>query len=312
MRKKSTKYKLNFSARLLPGAIIDFLFMAVIVGIAVIPATKNLASVPAETASSDVSASACVTEAMPTPAPTPIPTPTPEPTPEPVETSSQELEVKTYRERLYEKAKEMYMSGEWDGLPTILEDRVVSMSHSGYILFDGKIAGSQEVLDMPKDTDTFFRDIQTYECVPGHGLFAIYGSGEFRNYSRGNLAGIYDNKLTWKGFNPYRPEASGLVKEDFYTYVDESTGQEYYPMGPELSYWEYSDSLFLITHNAKEDRQYLYVFTDYDKPTIKLVSDNVYQFFWATGIDYLCYEDLDGQKWIYDKDGPVKVDDYRM
>lgn len=216
-----------------------------------------------------------------------------------------------FEQRLYSQAKEMYLSGEWDGLPITMEGRVVSICPgSGYLLFDGYIADGQEVLDFPEDFTQYYPEhIFTYEYIPGHGTYAIV-DGLLVKYLRGQETILSENELEWKGYNPHHPENSGLVKYGNTYYIDADPDRECdaWLYKPYLWYDSYSDNLFLVTYDIRESKQYLYLFPNKDQSKMELV-DAVSHLF-ATSMDCLYYTDTDGQLWKYEKDGPVKVDDF--
>lgn len=216
--------------------------------------------------------------------------------------------VRRTEQSLYEESKEMYLSGEWDGMPMVLDDRTISISPlTGRLLLDDIHFDNAEILDFPVDMDNSF--LYTYAYIPQNGIYAIHDD-YFIKYVRGKMTTLSIGKLDYAGFHPDKPEAYGLIPYDdsYFVWADnpksEKLYKEYYY--PSLFWDAYTGNLFLLTIDAQKDVEYLYIFSDYNQAEITLV-DTLRYTYCPGDVEAICYEDTHGQRWMYEKDGPVKV-----
>ena len=120
-------------------------------------------------------------------------------------TSTTAESKKERTDKLYQEAKEMYLSGEWDGFPTTLASHEISFSpRSGVIQIDGCPVHSEKV-DMPENFDYESSD-SNLEYVPGYGMYMIK-HGRLLKYQRGYLVCLEEDILDCNG-NLYKSENS--------------------------------------------------------------------------------------------------------
>lgn len=214
--------------------------------------------------------------------------------------------------RLYNKAKNLYLNGEWDGTPITFGSKTVSLSTTdGCLLVDGYLVSNyQKSLDLPDP----FNDIvsSNFEYIPGQGMYAIQDKTLVK-YVRGKKVTLGRNSsLDWKGLDPQNPDEYGCTIVDYKLYLPDSKNKNDYEYclryTPYLYYVPESDDLLLITVDPISDSLYMYIFPDYNVSEIKYletISDFSVMYDGRKNTFY--YWDTEGTEWIYTKNGPQKV-----
>jgi len=217
----------------------------------------------------------------------------------------------SYEEVLYDKAKEMYLSSEWDGTPLVLEGHTISLSETtGIILVD-----SHQVTCFPEPID-FIEDPlyemfnSNYEYIPGHGVYVIKDKTLVK-YVRGEMITLEGGAIDWEGLDPKNPYETGYVIKDssrLYS-IGETNKENWYYLffyDPYLYYVPEADQLLFVTSDPAKGIYYLYLFPDYDVSEVKLLTTlSDYAVIGATGIpSTFYYTDTDGVSWKYGKNGP--------
>ena len=113
--------------------------------------------------------------------------------------STEKADIDTPERSLYDKAKEKYLSGEWDGTPIEIDSHTVSLSNGGgYILVDGYISESQECLDL-LECDINIQQINSsnYCYIPGQGTYFIY-NGSLVKSLRGEIIILQGEHLKFR------------------------------------------------------------------------------------------------------------------
>lgn len=163
--------------------------------------------------------------------------------------------VKNNERILYDKAKNAYLNGQWDGTLAMLDSHYIELSRTGYLVIDGYLGEGQDNLDLPNDFD--FTNANTgYVCIPPYGTFIIENK-KLVNYLRLERTEITSNPLEWKGYDFDTEEFNELTEtiEDYCFYFSKF---------PLLEYDEDKDKLYLKTFDSDENC-YTYVFSDYKK-----------------------------------------------
>ncbi len=162
--------------------------------------------------------------------------------------------VKNNERILYDKAKNAYLNGQWDGTLAMLDSHYIELSKAGDLLIDGYLGeGGPGNLDLPNDID--FADSNTnYVCIPPYGTFIVENK-KLVNYMRLERTEITSNPLEWEGYDFDLEEFNELTQsvEDYCFYLYRS---------PLLDYDEDEDKLYLRTADFDKNI-YTYVFSDY-------------------------------------------------
>lgn len=192
--------------------------------------------------------------------------------------------------RLYQKIKQMYLSGEWDGLPFNVGEHIISMSSKGYIQVDNTfIDGKAEPLDLPNQSryknGVGIIDDCNIQYIPGQGSYILIDDTYMR-YLRGQNIPLEGEPLNWK-------EQEG---------VDVNYGHAI------LCYAKTCDKMFLLTPSLDDpsvNYTYLYIFPDYNVSEIEFVAKFNGTFLYNTKENTVYYQDMDNEWWMYceNKDG---------
>jgi len=217
------------------------------------------------------------------------------------------------KKSLYYEAKNLYLTGEWDGKPTIMDGQNVSLSeHNGCLLVNGYIVSNfQRSLDLP---DPFTDSVSSYvRYIPGQGMYAIKDKTLIK-YVRGELISLGDS-IDWIGFDPQYPEEYDCTIVDGYKlYLPDSKGSDDYTYvlwyEPYLYYDNESDELLLVTTDIVSNLQHMYLFPDYNiSETIYLGPILDFFVFGNQSNDTFYYLDTDKIAWEYTENGPKQLDE---
>lgn len=176
----------------------------------------------------------------------------------------------------------LYVNGEWDGYPTIIEGHTFSLSRNGELLMDDFLTSpskfhSQHCLDLPAD-------MHRSDCfILGDGSYLILNNRMVK-YLKGKEIPLSGGSLVWNGIDlkHYRPY-------DTFLYYD-----------------EFHDTLFLVASSVPYDYSnenlkynigiYLYMIPDRTKSEIVFVSEITNL---AMNENGLFYADTSGYIWRY-------------
>ncbi len=174
---------------------------------------------------------------------------------------------------LYDVAVELYLNGEWDGMPKTFVHNVVELApKGGYVLCDNKILCGQKNLDLPNGYSVEGNN-SNYTYVPGEGTYIIVNH-KLVKYVRGNEISIPGEELSWKG-SYYGNDDARLV------------------------YSVYGKTLYLLTYNPEYEPKdimdngelLVYVFPDMNKSEMQYLGivkyDDLYD-----GAEYANFERL--------------------
>jgi len=200
--------------------------------------------------------------------------------------ASRELEQNAQQySALADKAIELYLNGDWNGLPTEIDGHSVVLSNKGRLYVDGNSStasvctGISHSIDLPEAMSDFIGQ----QFILGDGTYRIERN-TLAKYSHGRKIPLSGGKLIWEGMDL----------------------ENYRPYDTELYYDEVYDKLFLIASSipynlsSKELKNgvgiYLYVVPDRNVSEIKLISE-------ITNFDFdeagLFYSDTSGIIWRY-------------
>lgn len=206
---------------------------------------------------------------------------------------------------IYHLAKELYLSGAWDGTPAILCSHKVSFgSRTGHLLVDDYLVSDfQEVIDLPDPFDDTF-DSRHNPYIPNQGVYAIKDSTLVK-YVRGKMISL-GNPLTWKGLNVQNPSEYGCTIVDDTICFPDSTREYLYEYKPYLYYVEDANKLLMVTIDPISKLMYLYVFPDYNVSEIQYLETICdFAIFGSSSLGFhFYYLDRNGMQWIYTKNGP--------
>lgn len=227
--------------------------------------------------------------------------------------------IMTNERIFYDKVKDYYFNGGWDGRPTILDGhRIERSKSSGYLTVDGYLSCAyQENWDLPEKLDDESL-ASNYQYIPYYGT-AVIDNQALKMYVRGELLSLSDATLVYEG-----------IDLEVYTPV------EYF-----LRYYEDGDKLFLIvsaipneliaiygteyysrydfyyTKNSVSGvKQYLYIFPNPTVSQVELVAEIDYWTIYgsSSSSDTFGYTDISGNKWEFQSSienyGFVQVDKY--
>ena len=222
-------------------------------------------------------------------------------------------------EKVYKKAKELYLSGKWDGKPMTIRSRTVSINEHGAICIDGESINNRRA-DLPDSISKNDVDSEL-AYISGEGVFAFQDTTLIK-YVHGEKIEL--GTFEYKGLNPQHPEEYGcqIINGRYYPpdydkdgpNGDNSTMLEWPGPKPMLYFDKESKKLLLITENPLEGVNYLYVFTDYNKAKAKYLGeiDSVYciSSCFPDGKVHLNYADMEGNEWIWCENGPVLYEEF--
>ena len=218
--------------------------------------------------------------------------------------------------RLYNEAKDLYLSGKWDGTPITMEGQTVSLSrYDGSILVnDYLVSNYQRSLDLPDP----FNDLLTsnLEYILYEGMYAIKDNTLIK-YVRGESISLGD-PIDWIGLDPQNPEeydcsieGSGYYIEDYIIHFPDSKSRDSMYLidyQPYLYYVEKADTLLLVTTDPISGLKHLYLFPDYNISEIEYLGPILD--FCVFGNQSECdfyYLDVDENEWIYSENGPERL-----
>lgn len=214
------------------------------------------------------------------------------------------------KERLYKKAKKMYLSGKWDGTkPIKLGSRTISRSETfGDILIDDyQVYSCQEYIDLPKSFNEDKSSSRT-EYIHNQGVYVIEDRTLVK-YVRGKKI-MLGEPLKWKGLNPQNKGKYGSIADDEmihgFPYI---RAMDLSDCIPYLYYYKEANQLILVTTDPLKKCQYLYIFPDYNVSQIKYLGKIAAFSIWrGTDVeDKFYYMDMKGTTWLYTKNGSKKV-----
>ena len=210
----------------------------------------------------------------------------------PLISETEEDKQKKIEQRVYKKAKKLYLSGEWDGLPTTLDNQKISFyARVGHLNVNDHMIES-ELIDLPEDFDFMSTD-SNIEYIPGYGFYGIKDE-KLVMFSRGNKIYVDGNTLACKG----------LLKKKTYEYPRESDSHPY------LYYDEESDTLILVTSNIDDNSiHYIYTFKNHDTSDVNYLGEYYdYAVIYDGKSNTFYCTDGDGIEWYYTDNGLVKRD----
>lgn len=83
--------------------------------------------------------------------------------------------------KFHDKIQLMYLNGEWDGKPMVLDGHYISLSGTGHILADAHHLGSSDqTVDLPLNFDTNRIDSCNYAYIPEHGTYFVEDETYFK------------------------------------------------------------------------------------------------------------------------------------
>lgn len=217
----------------------------------------------------------------------------------------------SYEEILYDKAKEMYLSGEWDGTPFVLEGHAISLSeNTGDLLVDShQVTGCLMPIDFIENP-LYEMFNSNYEYIPGHGVYVIKDKTLIK-YVRGEMITLEGGPIDWEGLDPKNPYETGYRIQNvtrLYSICETDEENWYYlPFAdPYLYYVPEADQLLFVTSDPAKGISYLYLFPDYDVSEVKLLTTlSDYAVVSTTGIpSTFYYTDTNGVSWKYGENGP--------
>lgn len=194
------------------------------------------------------------------------------------------------KQALADSVIDLYVNGEWDGYPTIIEEHTFSLSRCGELLMDGGLTSpskfhSQHCLDLPAG-------MHRSDCfILGDGSYLVLNN-RIVKYSKGKEIPLSGGTLVWNGIDL----------------------ENYRPYDTFLYYDEVHDTLFLVASSVPYDYSdenlkynvgiYLYMVPDRTKSEIKFVSEITNL---AMDENGLFYADTSGFIWRYtEKNGKNK------
>lgn len=213
---------------------------------------------------------------------------------------------------LYYEAKNLYLTGEWDGTPITMYGQRVSLSESsGAILVNDYIVSNfTHSLDLP---DPFTDSVSSnLEYIPGEGMYAIKDKTLVK-YIQGECIYLGDS-INWIGLDPENPEEIDCKIVNGLLYLPDSKGLDdytyLYGYEPYLHYVHEADELLFVTGDPISDLSHMYIFTNYNvSETVYLGAISEFHIVsTADRNDIFYYIDLDGNGWEYTKNGPQQLD----
>lgn len=210
---------------------------------------------------------------------------------------------------LYDKIKEYYLSGEWDGSPTTMDGHTIERSKSsGHIIVDGYLSRSyQEDLDLPENLDYDNFDSNLW-YVPYLGT-AVIDHQILKMYVRGELITLPGGELVYEGIDLtyYTPIEYFLCPYEEYNRlflivsavpnnILETYGIEYFSNMNLYDSIDYNDDI-----PFNKVKRYLYIFPDPTISKIELVSEfsNWYIFKTTDSNAEWYYVDTSGVRYEY-------------